>query len=370
MTAGISKNRKVKRVSAGQAVFCTMSVIALALTFKYSQSAIAAVSHGLELCVKTVIPSLFPFMVLSEIFVSSGAAGIVAKLIGKPFEYCFGISRNGASALVLGALCGFPIGTKCALSQRERGEINDRELLHLLCFCNGPSSAFLISAVGISLFGSKAFGIALYVAELLSAVVIGIIFRFVLKNETPEPSVQDTPEEPKKPGCTRTVVNAVRDSAEGMLYVCAFVVFFAVITGILEIYAEKFGISGTMKALSVGFFEMTGGVFAASELKRGAAYICTAFIVGWSGLSVHFQFISLCGNRRIKYGIYFCAKFLRGLLDAFFIIIISSAFGGSFAADPVGVQSFLPSAVIHPTNVISFFTFLCGIISIPLSRKR
>ena len=93
-----------------------------------------AVRTALSLCAKTVIPSLFPFMVISELIASLGIARWAGKIFSKPFHALFGINGSGASALILGILCGFPIGAKCAVSLYGSGQLSKEQTERLLCF--------------------------------------------------------------------------------------------------------------------------------------------------------------------------------------------------------------------------------------------
>ncbi len=61
------------RPSAGQVGFLLMSTFCFILVLRNSDAAIEYMGRGLTLCARTVIPSLFPFMVISELLVSSGA---------------------------------------------------------------------------------------------------------------------------------------------------------------------------------------------------------------------------------------------------------------------------------------------------------
>ena len=303
-------------MSAGQKLFCVMSVIALALTFVYSDAAISAMSEGMRLCVSTLIPSLFPVMVLSELLVRSGAAELLGKLFGAPISRLFGISREGSVAWILGTLCGFPIGMKCALSLYERGKISRAELEHLSTFCNMPSSAFLIGAVGASLFGSKDFGIILYVSHAASCVIVGFAGKFYFSGKKKEYFWGDGSLCESRKGCAASFVGSVTSSAMGMLFICAFVLFFSSVTGILRVLIEEISLSEQVSALIFGFFEMTGGVVAASELELGAAIPVVAAVTGWSGLSVHFQLIGICGSHKPSFRPYFLAKIASALICA------------------------------------------------------
>ena len=336
------KERQNQKMSVGQRLFCLVSALALALTFIYSDVAISSMSDGMRLCVSTLIPSLFPFMVISELFVRSGMASVVGRALGAPISKLFGISREGSVAWLLGVACGFPIGIKCALSLYERGKISRGELEHLSTFCNTPSSAFLIGAVGASLFGSRQFGLILYVSHLLSSVIIGFATRFYFerrKREIFEPS-------PDAFGPTKRGVSAFADSvtssATSMLFICAFVVFFSSFAGILRHILDGVRIADRAKALIFGLFEMTGGVSAAAELPLRYAIPIAGAITGWSGLSVHFQLIGICGERKISFLPYFLAKIASAMLCAAFTGVLAGIFADTLCFSVGGsIQSFL-----------------------------
>ena len=73
----------------------------LALLLLPDASAEAA-RDALALCAQTVIPSLFPFFVLSSLLVSCGAGEILSSLLAPLMRPLFGLSGAGAAALALG----------------------------------------------------------------------------------------------------------------------------------------------------------------------------------------------------------------------------------------------------------------------------
>ncbi len=363
MTVKEDKSKKIpsnEPMSIGQILFCFMSVVVLALTFFQSETAISAMSTGLKLCVNTVIPSLFPFMVLSELFIFSGAAQLSGKLLGKPLSWLFGISTTGAIALLLGFICGFPIGTKCALLLYEQGNISKKELEHLTVFCNNPSSAFLISAVGVSLFGSREFGLVLYISHLLSATIVGIISGIYYRKH-PKMQVKSTTS--SKKGFVLSVVDAVTSSASSMLFICAFVVFFSVVSGYLQALCDRTSLPALFRVIIIGFFEMTGGVSAASVLPASLAAPISALVCGWSGLSVHFQFIGICRNHKLSLKPYFLGKLACAGLNFVLISIFLATWGNRLNLSASG--AFLPlTSAVTPTGaaIITLFFVSCGML--------
>ncbi len=310
------------RHSAGQIAFAAMSVFSLALILRNSEIAIAQMAGGLKLCVTTVIPSLFPFMILSELIVASGAARAAGCLLRKPFRALFGIEGESGCAVLLGFCCGFPVGTRCALSLYDSGRIDREELSFLLTFSNNPSSAFLISAVGATLFGNRSFGIQLYLITLLSAALTGIVGNRLRRKKGGNRSPSETPIPAPRPQGISAFTDAVSSSALAMLRICAFVVFFSAFLGTLESLVCGLDLPETVSAVIVSFFEMTGGVSRSAVCPSPAAEAICAFAVGWSGLSVHFQMMSLCENRPVSFRPYFLAKLAQGILNVLLLLLV------------------------------------------------
>lgn len=309
--------------SAGQLAFAAVSVFSLTLILRNSEIAIRQMARGLSLCVTTVIPSLFPFMILSELIVASGTANVVGRLLAKPFRWLFGISGDGGCAILLGFFCGFPVGTRCALSLYDSGRIDEKELSFLLSFCNTPSSAFLVNAVGISLFGDRSLGLLLYCVTLLSAALTGIVGSHLMgvrkRAAKPSPSSHTNA---SRPNGISVFTDAVGSSALAMLRICAFVVFFSAFLGTLEHLVEGLALPQTLGALLVSFFEMTAGVSRAAACPSPLGESIAAFAVGFSGLSVCFQMIGLCEDRPVSFRPYLFAKLFQGLLCALLLSLL------------------------------------------------
>ncbi len=322
--------------SAGQVFFFLMSTFCFVLLFRNSDAAIEYIGQGLRLCVHTVIPSLFPFMVLSELLVSSGAGEALGRIFARPMRWFFGLSGAGASAVVLGSMCGFPVGAKTAVSLYDRNMISKAECEHLLTFANNPSSAFLITAVGVSLFGNRRLGLILYGVVLSTSFIVGFLGRFFFR-EREGAAISTRHSHPHfpsglHPGGVEMFTSAVSSAANGMLMVCAYVVFFSAIGGTMTcLINELGGVNDVLYALLCGVLELSGGVGATAVLSPfPLATAVTAAVAGWSGLSVHCQIMTLCGGRGLSLRPYFIAKAVQGLLCAAVMGILWMVLDASF----------------------------------------
>lgn len=100
--------KRPRHPSAGQVGFCLMSTFCFILVLRNSDAAIEYMGRGLTLCARTVIPSLFPFMVISELLVSSGAGEAFGRLFSRIMRWLFGLSGAGASAVFWAPCAGSP----------------------------------------------------------------------------------------------------------------------------------------------------------------------------------------------------------------------------------------------------------------------
>ncbi len=302
----------MKKTTPSNTLLLALSAIFIFAVLKKPDIAIGYMRNGLDLCAQRVIPSLFPFAVLSALFVDVGGADLLGRFVGRYVSMLFGVSREAAFAVMAGMLCGFPVGAITAVKLYKKGSIGEKELQRLLMISSIPGSAFLVSAVGISVWSSRPFGTALYLIQILSATLIGIVLRFASPLE-----IQDrAPTKNRSHGDGISLFcDSVGDCAYSMLRICGFVLFFTSAVGTLCAVLEDMGLPADFKIPILGFFEMTGALSLTPELGRHGA-VWAAFFVGWSGLSVHFQIMSVCRGISVSYRPYFAAKAVQGVLSA------------------------------------------------------
>ncbi len=312
-----------RRPSAGQICFCLLSTFCFLLILRNSEAAVQYMGRGLTLCAKTVIPSLFPFMVISELLVKSGAGEAFGRLFSPIMRRVFGVSGAGASAVILGSMCGFPVGARTAVSLYDANLISKSECEHLLTFTNNPGSAFLITAVGVSVFGNKALGALMYIVVLGSSFLIGFLARFFIHDKG-KPRTHPHYPVGLHPGGIDMFTTSVSGAANAMLTVCAYVIFFSALTGCMgSMVGESRLLSDTAYTLLCGFLELTGGISEASELASfQTAVILSAGFAAWSGISVHCQVLSLCGGRGLSFKPYLIAKAAQGVIAAAIMAVI------------------------------------------------
>ena len=306
---------QIKKHSIPSALIWT-SVIALSLIF--SPTASEYVKNGISLCIGTVIPSVFPFMVISSLIIAAGAGRDLGALFSLPLRLVFGISRSAACPVFLGLVCGYPTGAFTAAAMYDKGEISKKELERLLTFINVPGAAFVIGAVGKGMLSSTEIGTAIYVSVILASVTVGIFGRLFYPNT--EEAYQITAPDISTP-LSSAVPSAIRTAAANMMTVSACVITFSALSGIICSLPFMSALPTEVRALITGFFEVSSGTKAASLTSGMHAPLLVSAVCAWSGLSVHMQIISACRGRGVSFLPFFISKAAQALLTPLYLYV-------------------------------------------------
>ena len=274
-------------------IFCLM-----ALLFLPDVGAQAA-RDALALCAQTVIPSLFPFFVLSSLLVSCGAADTLSHLLSPLMRPLFGLSGTGAAALGLGLCGGYPVGARTAAALAESGALSREEGERLLAFCNNAGPGFLLGICGGAVFSSPRAGAALYLIHTASALFTGMLLTRRLPSLRAEPL--QAAKQHRDVSLAASFPAAVQGALAGILNVCAFVVVFQVFTRLL------------LCALSASFFELTSGVMALPNTRAG--FLACAALLAWGGLSVHCQTLGVLSASPLRGKLYLRGKAVQTLIS-------------------------------------------------------
>lgn len=307
------------------AALCALFVLITA-----SSRVIDCASAGLRLCGELIVPSLFPFFVLSLLLGKLGFPEALGRQLSPLTEKMFHVSGKGATALFIGLTGGYPMGAAYLAELLDRGEISGREAERLLGFCNNSGPAFLVGAIGAGVFSSVKAGLLLYSAHILAALSVGILLR---SREAPGAEQPLSPAAPPLP-FARALSEAVRSAVPAILSVCGFVILFTVFTGLLEAngFLELFSrvLSAIMplgmqqsRALLLGFWELGSGVGALRGLALSPASLALAAgIVGWGGVSVLFQSLAVLADQPVKTGVMLLGRILSAVLGAGFAWVL------------------------------------------------
>lgn len=315
----------------------------------FSSSNISAAKSGLKLWANSIVPSLFPFFVATELLSHTNVPLIFGRMFGWAMLPLFNVSGEGSFALFMGWISGYPVGAKIAVKFRNNNTCSKQECERLLSFTNNSGPLFIIGSVGISLFGNSLIGLLLFISHILGSLTVGFLFRFWKKNENSNEVIYNTSIHDNKlqnvsySNLGEILATSITSASSTILMIGGFVVLFSVIisilntSGIIHIITILFEpicnklrvptmISG---ALFNGILEVTNGInlISAIKLKQiSINIILTSFLLGLGGICVLLQVLSVVSKSDLSIKPYILGKILHGCFSAFYTFLLIQIF--------------------------------------------
>ena len=134
-------------------------------------------TNGLLLWFQTLLPTLLPFMILSNLLIRTNCVFYISRAIRPFIQKLFSVSNDACYAVLIGFLCGYPMGAKVIADLHLSGRITRKEGQYLLSFCNNTSPMFIISYIVMQTFKDESLLLVTMLILLLSPIVCSFAFR-------------------------------------------------------------------------------------------------------------------------------------------------------------------------------------------------
>lgn len=315
----------------------------------FSKSNLPAVKSGLTLWANSVVPSLFPFFVATELLMHTNIVSQLGLILNNYMKPLFNVRGEGSFAFIMGIISGYPVGAKIATNFRKNNICTKEECERLLSFTNNSGPLFIIGTVGILMFKNTTIGILLFITHILACISVGIIFRFWKKNKQSELytsknfSKINSKKEVNFSNLGEVLAESITSSISTILLIGGFVVIFSSIISILQssgilnlistvlspianfINIDLSFISGTL----TGILEITNGINFISNIvcrKLSINIIITAFLLGFGGISVLLQVWSITSKTDLSIKPYLYGKIIQGFLAGFYTYVFINIF--------------------------------------------
>ena len=130
-----------------QLLFTALSLYLIFLMLRYPALSLEYASTGLTLWFTKMVPTLLPFMILSGIMIRMNLTERFVGLLHPLLHRIYGTSRNGSYTIIMGFLCGFPMGARVVGELYEQHKLSREESALLLSFCNNIGPIYFLSYV-------------------------------------------------------------------------------------------------------------------------------------------------------------------------------------------------------------------------------
>ncbi len=304
-----------------------LASLAMAVLILDTKTALQGGHQGIQLCLQTLIPSLFPFFLISNLLTSS--------LLGRKIpavEKLLRLPSGSGSIFLVGLLGGYPVGAQAVSRGCEAKQLSASDGKRMLAFCSNAGPAFLFG-IGARLFSDVWICWLLWAIHIASAMLVGFL--------TPGISQQGAAIDPRP----LSLPQALKRSVETLGLVCGWVVLFR----ILLAFAQRWFLwllPQTGQILFSGILEIANGCSQLTDIPYiGLRFSLCAVFLAFGGLCVGLQTHSVAGN--VDTSLYLPGKITQAAISCLLSLPLQALF-------PVSERC-----------VISFpLTAICGIICI------
>ncbi len=365
---------KIKKTVPLLLSFCFISMLLI-----FPSYCVEGVLKGLENTCQILIPSLFPYMVLSSFIMHSGADKYIGKIFAPVTRILFNLPPVCSSAIILSLIGGFPVGAKCVqlLYKDKKITPEQAQRMMLFCVCSGP--AFLITAIGAVMLHNIEAGIILYITQIFSCIIIGICTgiysRIKNKNSVNEDTEKGAVKE--KSSAVTAILEASSDGAESVMSMTALVVIFSLLlnvfskSGMAELLTSFFGILGMQPRQSEIIIPIISEVtMACNEIKNLSLPVWYfSMAAGFGGICVHMQIFGILRNvpiNREKYILFRLINTVISTTAAYIVFMLYSPTTETFSVFGGTEAEFSATTLIGSAALI----IMCAVFLLSLRKKE
>lgn len=304
-------------------LLCAITILLFILD---TTTASSGAAEGIELCLKVLLPTLFPFFIITT-YMNALLVGV--RLPGMHYlGRWLHVPLGGDSILLLGMLGGYPVGAQLIGDLYLQEKIDKRTGHILLGYCSNAGPAFIFGVTGI-LFSNPRIPFLLWIIHLLSAVLTGLL----LPKPTPKEITMQS-------GSSVSFVQSLQKSIRICASVCAWVITFKII----QAYLGKWFISNTHAQIGLilsGILELSNGCIGLMGIHSEPIrfILCSGFLA-FGGVCVMMQTTSV--TECLGLGLYLPGKLIQTAIS----LILSSL----FSIGSIGITTVL--YIIMPCSLV------------------
>lgn len=296
-----------------------------------SSSVMMSVITGIELWKNNIVPSMFPFFMLSEFFIYFGFVEFISEIF-KPIMNKFFKMRGICSFIfIMSIFSGCPGNAKYTSELLNSDDIDYKEATKILLFSQFSSPLFILGSVANVFLQNKEVGFYILFFHYIGNLFVGICFRnynprYEKSSSSLSRAFSKTIEKRRKneQSFGMFFTSAVQKAMQTLLTILGVIITFLVLTTIID---HNINIPTLYQSLLNGCLEMTQGLKYISllsiPLKLKVTF--TVLLLSFGGLSVHMQMFSILSSK-VRYFPFLTARILHAFFSSFMAYIFFDFF--------------------------------------------
>lgn len=274
------------------------------------------ISYSLNIWASTLIPSMFPFFVISNILISYNITNYIPKILKQIFSKIFNVREEIISIFFLSLFSGFPSNAINTRNLYNKKLITTEEASHALTFTHFANPLFVLSTIAVLFLNNETYGYLILFSHYLGNIIVGILF----SKYSPTNNINYKPNLNKSQSFSNTLIKAIKSSIDTLLLILGTLTCFLIISALI---INKLNVNPYLSSIIKGILEMTMGLKAISLLIIPDIYkvVISTMIISFGGLAVHLQVLSGLVDTNISYQPFFVARLIHSIISGFICYI-------------------------------------------------
>ncbi|WP_288175497.1 nucleoside recognition domain-containing protein [Sporofaciens musculi] len=270
-------------------------------------------SSGVLLWFHTVLPTLLPFLIISNLLIHTGAINLISRLLAPILCRFFRVSPYGAFVILIGFLCGCPMGSKVTADLLKKEAICEKEARYLLSFCNNTSPMFIVSYILWQNLNIPELTLPLLTLLTAAPVLLSFVFRRLY--HIPVQGVYITSQDTLSVNGRDSLDTCIMNGFETITRIGGYIILFSILFSFAELIIAK---SVAVTALLLPTLEITTGItmICSSPLSLNSQIILALALTSFGGWCAAAQTRAMIMDTSLPLGPYIAEKLITALVTS------------------------------------------------------
>jgi len=260
----------------------------------------SAISGAITIWINTVFPAIFPFLIISDLIISTNLINLIAHHLSFIYHHLFKMSGYGAYVFLLSLISGTPGNAKYLKDLLDAKLINNQEAIKILSMSLVYNPILIIA---ITPFLKPFDQLFLIISNIIINIIIGLINRNFKVDY-------------KKISHLRAIkfnlINSINKAIQTLLLILGVIVFFAALASLLP----------TEHPLLIGILEIINGL---NKINPHFSYhhqlLFSGILLSFGSLSIQTQIKSILKDYQLEYSLFYKSRIIHLILFILFIQI-------------------------------------------------
>ncbi len=349
----MNKKEKIKVL-----LFALLGLLLSVMLVSDSKGVSQAVIACTDVCLNSLIPSLFGYMMLCTLLTQSGLGNLIFMPLWYILRHIIKLDSAMFSVFAMSQIGGYPVGVKLisTLIAQNKKYNEIAESCALFCYNSGP--AFIAGVVGFTVYNSFQAGMYVFIACLTANFIIGAFMTFKFK---PEKNIKK-----RAPDLSAaTVKKSLMSTGSALLTVCLSMIMFNTVLELIRYLGINLSDGKIVNTVIMSVWEITNIKNSGAALPLPVA----AALVSFGGICVIFQVLAL-SDFKLNALKFTAVRMISAALSGLICFALTCIFGFEPSVSTSGFYA--PSVLIDDPLVticvLSMTVILLSYIT-PLKRK-